>query len=273
MGTARESEILTVRAAQNGCYHPAKGYSQMAQLFGKYEIFGIVQASTSKISQEVERLDPNYLINANEDELVRSIASEIQFDIPTLDIDSAQIADSHETKVEMGPSIYNGWQSGYVKGIKITIVVPFEGDTDFFFVKPSTFTFGGESPDDVRVGSDELELIYVRTDNNADAVKRSYESYLGTLKQNLASLRETANRFNSGLENQVRELIQRRKTILATQGKMVNDLGLPIKRRQGVPTTYAVPVKKRSPKIARPAASSAASTPEPLLEMQEYENI
>ena len=245
----------------------------MAQLFGRYDISGVIQASTSKISQEVERLDPNYLLNASEDDLVRSIASEIRFDIPTLDIGAAHIADSHGTKIETAPSIYNGWQSGYVKGIQITIVVPFEGDTEFFSVKPSTFTFGGESPDDIRVGPHELELIYVRTDNNADAVKRSYESYFGTLNRNLASLKESADQFNSSLENKVRELIRRRKTILATQEKMVSDLGLPIKRREGMPTTYAVPVKKRNPRIARPAASSAAPAPEPLLEMQEYENI
>jgi hypothetical protein len=246
----------------------------MTQLFGKYDIFRVIETNKQKITHAVENLDPNYLLNANEEDLGRSIASEIWLDMPSLDIDRIHVADSQETKIEARPNYMNGWANGFAKAVKITIAVPFSGDRDFFFVKPSSLTYGGETPEDVQVSSDHLELIYVRTDNNAAAVKKSYESYLETLKQNLASLKQSVDQFNSALENQVRELIQRRKSSLVAQGTMVEALGLPIKRRQGMPTTYAVPINKRNPRIARPPASSPSSSQqEPFLEMEEYEHI
>jgi hypothetical protein len=54
---------------------------------------------------------------------------------------------------------------------------------------------------------------------------------------------------------------------------MVADLGFPITKRHGAPTTYAVPVQKRKPKIERPPSPSGKFLPEPALPMEEYENI
>lgn len=245
----------------------------MAQLFRQTDIFSVRENIKQKLVQEVDKLDPNYLLSASEDDLVRAIVSEFQLDVPVVDFDAAHTAEYQEIDMEARPSIYNDWQHGYVKGVRITIAIPFEGDPDFFSIKPSTSTFGGETPDDIHVGTNQLELIYTRADTNADALKRSYESYFGTLKQNLLSLRHNSEEINSSLESYVRGLIQRRKANLVAQGKMVDALGLPIKRRQGMPTTYAVPVTKRKPKIARPVASSGTREPEPFLDMPEYEHI
>jgi hypothetical protein len=48
---------------------------------------------------------------------------------------------------------------------------------------------------------------------------------------------------------------------------------LPIKRRQGVPTTYAVPIKRRKPRIDRLPAPTDKVQVEPTLDLEEYENI
>lgn len=203
----------------------------MAQLFSKYDIFKVVEGNALKVREEVDRLNPNYLLNASEEDLIRAMASELRLNVPVLDFEGAHTSDFHEAKIPVHESDYRfGFQSGSVKGIKITIAIPYEGDTDFFFVRPSSFTFGGENPNDIRVGSGQLELIYVSPDNNPEPVKRSYESYRETLKKNFASLQESANKFNAGLETQIRESIQARKKALLDQAKMVDALGLPIKR-------------------------------------------
>ena len=54
---------------------------------------------------------------------------------------------------------------------------------------------------------------------------------------------------------------------------MAAALGFPIKKRDGAPTTYAVPVQRRQPRIERPPASAEKFKPEPALALEEYENI
>jgi hypothetical protein len=60
---------------------------------------------------------------------------------------------------------------------------------------------------------------------------------------------------------------------LLRDAKMVASLGFPVKHRNGAPVTYAVPVQKRKPKIERPATTSSTFQPEPVLALEEYENI
>jgi len=61
------------------------------------------------------------------------------------------------------------------------------------------------------------------------------------------------------------------REILA-DANMAEAIGLPMKKRDGVPVTYAVPVKKRAPKIEQIKVQGAFK-PEPVLAMSEYEEI
>jgi len=54
---------------------------------------------------------------------------------------------------------------------------------------------------------------------------------------------------------------------------MAASIGYPIRRREGAATTYVVPVQRRTPKFAAPPASPSSFKPEPVLAMDEYENI
>jgi hypothetical protein len=53
---------------------------------------------------------------------------------------------------------------------------------------------------------------------------------------------------------------------------MATAVGLPMKRREGAPDTYAVPVKRRVPKIEEIKVEGVFK-PEPALAMSDYEEI
>lgn len=93
------------------------------------------------------------------------------------------------------------------------------------------------------------------------------------INQNLASLKTSVDQFNGQLEGQVRQQLRERKSKLLANAQMAEAIGLPIKRRAGVPTTYAVPVQKRHSKVERPPVSTEKFRPEPVLPLEEYENI
>jgi len=96
---------------------------------------------------------------------------------------------------------------------------------------------------------------------------------LQLIKQNLQNLKIAIDRHNAGLEQQIRLQIQQRKNKLLADAHLAAAIGFPIRRRDGVPATYAVPVKRRRPRIERPPTLAGPFQPEPVLALEEYEDI
>ena len=63
----------------------------------------------------------------------------------------------------------------------------------------------------------------------------------------------------------------KKKRLLADAG-MVEAIGLPMKKREGVPVTYSVPVTRRAPKIEQIKVTGSFK-PEPVLSKSAYEEI
>ena len=237
-------------------------------------MFSVVEHQKQQVNKGVDGLESNYLLNANEDDLVKSLVHEYSLDVPVIKDDEIHIADHGETKVDVSRDFNRGIDDRsrpfYIPGTKTTIAIPFEGEAEFFRIRPNTFSttlpFG-----DV-VGS-EIQLTYETANLDGEGIKREYESTLREIKQYLDWQRESAEQFNNELERIIREEVSnRKKRILAGSG-MVASLGLPIKKREGVPITYSVPVTRRRPRIERPKVTEDSFRPEPALAPDDYEDI
>ena len=75
----------------------------------------------------------------------------------------------------------------YVAGNKTVIAVPFEGDAGFFKIRPQSFS---PNPPRGEIKKSEILLTYVRTDQNAEAIKQEYQRTVSSIKEHLASLSE-----------------------------------------------------------------------------------
>ncbi len=150
-----------------------------------------------------------------------------------------------------------------------TIAVPFDGDPQFFRVQPTSYSL---SPPRAEIGNGELLLTYVSTNQNAEAIKREYQGTVNSVKEYLRALSESAAQFNGQLEGLVTAQLKARKDRLLADAGMTASLGLPMKKREGVPSTYAVPVARRVPKIEQ-IKTSGAFKPEPALSAEDYEEI
>jgi hypothetical protein len=82
----------------------------------------------------------------------------------------------------------------------------------------------------------------------------------------------SAEGFNSKLEGLVASLLKQRKQKLLADAGMAEAIGWPLKKREGMPVTYAVSVKRRVPKIDQIKAVGAFK-PEPTLSPSDYEEI
>jgi len=92
------------------------------------------------------------------------------------------------------------------------------------------------------------------------------------IRQNLAWLRESVSQFNNQLEPQIISQLKARKDRLLADAGMTAALGLPMKKRDGIPTTYAIPVARRVLKIDE-IRTTNDFRPESVLSTEDYEEI
>jgi len=242
-------------------------------LFNKYSIHDVLFGQPDAVKKRVQSIPANTLLNASEQDLVQAVAEEFRLNVPVIKDDDIYIAESGETQVDVSRDpmrmIRDRSRPFNMPGNKTVIAVPFDGDAQFFRVQPNSYSL---SPPRAEIGNGELLLTYVTTNQNAEAIKREYQGTVNSVKEYLRALSESAVQFNGQLEGLVTAQLKARKDRLLADAGMTASLGLPMKKREGVPSTYAVPVARRVPKIEQ-IKTSGAFKPEPALSAEDYEEI
>src|SRR5215469_14500373 len=114
-------------------------------LFYKADMFSVVHAQTEAVKKRVQSLAANKLLNASEQDLVDAVVEELRMNVPVIKEDEIYIADAGEAQVDVSRDPMRRFlldhHSGpfYVPGNKTVIAVPFEGDAEFFKIKPQTY--------------------------------------------------------------------------------------------------------------------------------------
>jgi hypothetical protein len=226
------------------------------------------------IKYEVEKLESNYILNVSEDDLCQSLISQYSLEFPVLHDNDIYVYDQRETEIDVSQDMRRFFPDtripSYAKGISIIISVPFSGDSNLFQYQPSTFTL---NPPRGQIEGQEIRLIYERVKHDTDELKQAYTRDVKEIRDYLNWIRLDIENFNRSLESFIKQIIiQRKKKLLDAQG-VVGALGIPIRKNNDMPRTYAVPDVRRRPKIERPKANTETFKPEPILPLEEYENI
>jgi hypothetical protein len=143
----------------------------------------------------------------------------------------------------------------YIDGQRIRVVVPFDGDSELFYCRASTFT---SSPPRGTIENPSLVLIWDIPHDAPRDLKPEIEAALQAIEQHLLWVRNDVNLLNGSLPQFAEAAIaDRRKRLLANQGRLVN-LGIPVRARGDAPATIAAPNVRRKIVPMLPTASSAA---------------
>ncbi|MCL5611863.1 MAG: hypothetical protein M1485_04820 [Chloroflexi bacterium] len=246
--------------------------SQAELLFASYDLSAVLQNQEHKTIQAIESFDPNRLLNTSLEDLADYFDSEYRVELITLLSDQISV-DQAEAKVDVSRDqsriIYDRSGPFYLDGTRITFFVPYVGDKNLLYCRASTVNY---NPPRAVVTKTEIQFFYDRLDHNAEAVKSSFDSDFYNLKQHLSWTEKDVNQFNEQLTQKIRQrLDSRRLKILNDQG-LVASLGLPLRKREGAPTTYTAPVTRKKINSLL-SATSAPYKAEPVLEINEYEQI
>lgn len=244
-------------------------------LFNKVSILEVLKSRNQQIKQKIQSFQADYILNASEEDFVAWLVDEFTFDVPAID-DSKIDLEYGEAQMDVSRDpmrvFLDRSQPFYVAGTKVTFIVPFGGDATFFDVQPQQFTYSMGGSKAVLFKS-EIHFTYMGENLKGEGAKREFQNELQLLKQNLQNLKTDVERDNGDLEQRIRDQVRKRKDKLLQDAQMAASIGYPIRRRNGTPATYAVPVQRRRPKIERPEVPTGSFQPEPVLAMDEYENI
>src|SRR5216683_3564441 len=242
-------------------------------LFHDYELRGVIEGQEKTMLQEIDSIEPNRLLNTSIDDLVSYFEQKYKLEVPQL-LEDKITADQSETKVDVSQDpnrfISDPSRPFYIDGTKITYFVPFTGDPDLFKCQSHMMSL---NPPHAEIGDTELIMTYRITDHNAEAVKSQFNGTLSQIKQLLGGTANDVGIFNNELKQKIEARIKTRRDKLLKDQGLAAALGVPLRKRDNAPTTYAVPVTPKKIIPQMPPASTAPFTPEPTLEWGEYENI
>jgi len=242
--------------------------------YGKGNLCDFFEHRKLELKREVEGLDSNYILTVSEEDFCQYLITKYSLRSPEIHEDKTYVYDQKEVDVDVSKdpmrAIFYRKEPFYIKGVQITVAVPFEGDGELFQYRPSTYT---SNPPRGEIRGQEIFLIYTTANYDAEKLKHTYSGDLNEIKRYLGWVKRDVNNFNKELEFFVRQFVaQRKKKLLADIG-LVSSLGIPIKRREDMPTTYTIPSIRKKPKFEPPRVSGETFKPEPTLALEEYENI
>jgi hypothetical protein len=204
-------------------------------LFSNGDIFSTLHAHTEAVKKKIQTIPSNTVLNASEHDLVQSLVEEFRLNVPIVKDDEIHIADSGEAQVDVSGDpmrrFFSDQHSGpiLVPGNKTVIAVPFEGDAGFFRIRPQSYTL---NPPRGTVKNGEIVLTYLRADQNAEAIKHDYQRTVASIKENLATLSQSAAQFNVQLEGLVTTQLKARKDKLLGDAGMTAAIGIKIILRE-----------------------------------------
>jgi hypothetical protein len=201
----------------------------MSLLFARVSIFDVLQQQQQKLKTDVDRLTSSAIEHTPEEQLVHDLTTKYKLEIPVLEDEKAYVSHREvEVDVSQDPMrmIWDRSSPFYIKGTEITVSVPFKGNPELFQVRPTTFNL---NPPRGEIRSHEIQLIQVRTDNNAAAVKTEYQRKIQDINEYLSWLETSIADFNSKIGQQVQTLVAQRRQSLKAAADMVASIGLPIR--------------------------------------------
>lgn len=242
-------------------------------LFSSIDFSEHLASKLAAARQEIDSLEANRLLNTSPHDLAKYLLEKYETSIPQLKREEWN-ADVSECKVDVRYDS-NRWiddksKPFYIPGQRFDVSIPFEGNPELFYARANTGTL---SPPRGKIVGNSLLLRYDIPHDTETDIRRSAEKTLDEIETHLNWLKTDLAAFTSTFPSQIASAIETRRNRLLANQKKEAALGIPIKKREGVPTTYAVPTLQRKVSVQMPVAASTPYVPEPTLDMGNYEHI
>ncbi|MHB8059647.1 MAG: hypothetical protein ACYDHO_02285 [Gaiellaceae bacterium] len=245
-------------------------------LFRKGSLGSALEAQTQRMREAVESEPEESLKQADAGEWAAALYDHFAVRCPSLKTSEITRDPPQDIEIDVSsdPSRYFSAYSDYARrypGYRITIHIPFDGDENVFYLKPSTFTT--TYPRGHIKGSDLLLTLEYAQDTKPN-IDGEVQSFVGRVNQYLDWARTEIDSFNSSLEQRAMQAIEARRRRIEERDAHLATSGIPV-RRSGSTKTYIPDVLIRRPAPSLPRAKIDGEPPrlEPVLREDVFEHI
>ncbi|BBB58333.1 hypothetical protein UNDKW_0060 [Undibacterium sp. KW1] len=225
------------------------------------------------MTSEIEKMDPDRLLNTSVDDLAGYFAEKFQIEVAKVDEENL-VVDQREKDIDVSRDplryISDRTRPFYITGSEIEVEIPFTGEADTLMVQPSTFTL---NPPRASIRGNKIIFSIVGTNLEATQVKSEIDGTVKNIQTYLSNLRINFSGLNSQLFGEARRIIEARRNKLLSNRNTVAALGFKMKERPNVPKTYLPAEIRKKITPVMPKASSAPFRPEPVLGQMDYDHI
>ena len=155
--------------------------SSGSTLFNRTSWSSVAEAQNHGMRQEIARLSRNHIIKTSTDDLCDYFVAKYTVEVPNLRED-AIVADQQEKEIDVSNNPRRYWSSPgphLMRGTEVSVSIPFTGDRDLFFIRPSHFS---SSPPRAEIDGSNLTLRAAGIDLRPDQVRSQIDSQLNHIK-------------------------------------------------------------------------------------------
>lgn len=239
-------------------------------LFCKGDLRNTIELHKQNIKIDIESQKSDYILNVNERDYIDYLYKKYEINSLVLHENLMSIVNQKEKSFKISNG-YNRYEETYtVKGISIVIGIPYEGNKDLFYLRPSTFTL---TEVEAEINNNDLLLTYEGINLTEQKIKDSLKRDISLIKQHIERVDLDIKPFNDNLKNYIQGLFTNRKNKLLKDLKLVSSLGIPLRKNAKYVQTYVIPTNKKVVKIEKPLVNEKTFAPEPSIDMSTYEDI
>lgn len=246
-------------------------FSESERLFSKHDLGASLQLKRQYLQSELESLDQNRFLNTSPADLANYFAQKYGCTAITLlreqwsaDVEEAQV----DVRYDPRRWIQDKSRPFYMPGERTTIRIPFTGEPDLFHSRSNTWS---SNPPRAIIEGNELILVFESPADSPIEVRPLVDEELARIEECLKWQADMISGHNHHVLTYANDLIQQRRQRILEQSQRAEALGIPIRRRDDAPQTYAVPATRRQAAPSLPPATTAKFAPEPTWAMEQYE--
>jgi hypothetical protein len=241
------------------------------QIFAESDFDLLSRGLFEKLRARIHGEDKNYFLNVNRTEYLAHIVAEFEISSLELYFDKMTISSSEKMiPAEAFPREFNVFSGKSYPRQMIKYHIPFTGEEKLLRCVPNPRVLNSHP---VSVEGSEICLEFLDFYGDPDRIKRDAESAVNLIRQQAGHLEKNVAQYNHELRQNAESFFDARKAEILKQEQVLAALGVPVKRSENVPRTFAVPAVARKQIVPRPTAPSDKYAPEPSLDQAIYEEI
>jgi len=226
-----------------------------AHLFTKDSLRDYLEAQKENLKEAIRDIPRERVARADLDSIADELVSQFEVKVPELHDENIRVSDPTDARVDVSGDrmrhIRDRSTPTYLDGTAVTFSVLFDGESDLFKYRPSSFSMNPPRASRVRPGKIEFEYKWVQGDADVETADEQFRGDLNKVKGYLENAAEQVEDYNSSLRQDINAQLRRRKEAVEEDRSGVESLPYPVERRDDAPATHKVPVERKSVGLER----------------------